>query len=119
VYEDPTIIAIIAIAVFGPIAILALGARAAWRAWRRRRARRQSVEAFLAELKTDAAWAAVTGHYAYAGADVLQMLREHLLLDQREYDALIASASERDEREARETACRPAFAGALDDEIPF
>jgi hypothetical protein len=119
-YDDPTILAIIGTAILGPLAVVAWGVRAAWRAWQRRTAYRRNVDAFLAAIKPEVAWAAVTGDF-YWGADFLEMLRTGGVITDAEFDALVAAAEERGRREPppADAEAIPALAAAVDDEIPF
>lgn len=118
---DPTIVMVLGGAALTIGAIAAGLAYLGVRALKTRAAHRRNVAAFLAELKTDAATAAVTGNYAYSGADVLQMLLDHRVIDNRERQTLITAADEEEERErALLGSDYPGILRApIDDEIPF
>ncbi len=135
--DDPTILIIVGASALAVAGLNFWLAYLGWRAWRRHVAHRHNAMAFLAELKTEAAWAEVSG-FPYEGADIINMMATRGLVDQRETDALMAAADARHEAEfgvrsqhayfersahgpaaAPAMCAKPAFSKLVDDEIPF
>jgi hypothetical protein len=125
--DDPTIVMVLGGSALALAVLTGWLVHLGWRGWRRRVARRRSQAAFIAELKTDAAWATVC-EFPYHGADLLQLLAKHGLVDQDETDTLLTAAEQRawDEFGERDKPGREstghgngAVDKTIDDKIPF